>query len=450
MTARGAPSERLTRREFARALRLGLGRARIDVRRHGLAGREDLLVATCLRNPTRHPQLEGGLAAWLLAIAREGGATPAVRRAVVDAATSVIVRRKDREQGASILAHRAVDGDRAAGRALLKMVDLQVPCDRVAAAAIWGLGEQAWCRVVRSYGRRWPQARGIDWGWIVWVARREVGARRVSAVLKEETTRDDRLLALRARAEQEIREERSGRPEPAVDATLDALEVLVRAPRRRELHSELKRWARHATDADLAEAWRRLLAETDARRLLRRFWATNYRTQPTLSPRLFELARHADRLVRVNTAFVLEKMQDARIRDLALAMLREDRVQALDGCVLRLLERNALDEDAAFLDSILPRRASRETRDDWASGVLKLAESRPSPTWTPLVVRAMETTPCRFCRGRALRSLVERDAATESMLREALFDAEADTRQTAREAVAARREKGRASSIDSL
>jgi hypothetical protein len=81
----------LPRREFARALRLGLGRARIDVRRHGLEGREDLLVAACLRNPTRDTQLEGNLDGWLLDIARDGGATGVVRRAVLDANAAKLV-----------------------------------------------------------------------------------------------------------------------------------------------------------------------------------------------------------------------------------------------------------------------------------------------------------------------------------------------------------------------
>src|SRR5262245_15752392 len=69
---------RLNRREFARALRLGLGRARIDVRRHGIARREDLLVAACLKSWTLDHQLEGSLSWWLLAIAKDAGVVPAV------------------------------------------------------------------------------------------------------------------------------------------------------------------------------------------------------------------------------------------------------------------------------------------------------------------------------------------------------------------------------------
>ena len=193
--ARAGPAP-LPRREFARALRLGLGRARIDVRRHGLAGREDLLLAVCVRNPTRDPQVEEGLADWLLAIAREGGATAAVRRVVLAAASQPIVRRNDRQQIASILSRWAHEGDALAARALLRMVDVQVPCDHLAGSALWGLGESAWRRVIRSYGSRWDQARRIDWSWIVYCARAAVGARRTLAVLSAETEGRDHLQPL--------------------------------------------------------------------------------------------------------------------------------------------------------------------------------------------------------------------------------------------------------------
>jgi hypothetical protein len=44
-------------------------------------------------------------------------------------------------------------------------------------------------------------------------------------------------------------------------------------------------------------------------------------------------------------------------------------------------------------------------------------------------------TPCRECRDYVLDLLVERGAAAEAMLREALFDANDETRATARKAL---------------
>lgn len=276
--------------------------------------------------------------------------------------------------------------------------------------------------------------------------------------MREEAVRDARLRPLAACVEAEsAREARSRQREPEVDASLEAFERLVTAPSRRRVPSGISRWTRHAPAADRAEAWRRLLVETDARSLFRRLWAWWTTKPPSLHPRLFELVSHPVRRVRVNAATVLGSFRDGRVRAFALEMLRRDPARAIDGNVLRLLERNARDADATAVDAALSRNASRELRHKWVMGVLGLAEPdgswtkdhyreagpRLSPAWTPLLVRAMELAPCRHCRGSALRRLIDRGAADEATLREALFDSEDDTRSMARKALAARRAKSR-------
>lgn len=427
------------------------------MRRHGLAGREDLLVATCLRNPTLSPLLEGGLAPWLLAIAREGGATAAVRHAALGAASTAIGRRNDRQQIASVLGHLAVDGDRTAARALLRMVDVNVPCETVAVGAIWALGETGWRRVIRSYGRRWREASRFDWGWIVAAARREVGARRLLWVLRDESRRSARLRPLAEMAKTTSREQGARRSDPAEAADLETLERLVRSRRRRGAQWELRNWVRDATKADRDEAWRRLLAESDPQRLVRRLGIWDRRRPPFLHRRLFELARHPRRLVRINATGILSRFRDARVREFALRMLRDDPLRALDSGVLDLLELNARDEYAALIGAALPRRASQEVRHSWVRGVLHVVEPlrgvdgkvdsakpRQSAVWTPLLVRAMEISPCRACREWLLRRLVERGAATDAMLREALLDANSHVREVAREALRKLRPRVRA------
>jgi hypothetical protein len=435
LTPAPSRSRRLSRREFARALRLGLGRARIDVRSFGLEGRLDLLVAACLRDPTLDHQLEGGLAGWLLAIARDGGGTAEVRRAVI-ASSSRRIRPRDRGQIASILGHLALDGDRAARRALLRMVDVQPPTYRVATCAIWALGEDGWLRVIRSYGRRWGEAtHAFESGWIVRQARDELGARRTVALVRvESATRRGLGPLARCVEAQSRRRSRSLREEGRPPATLAELERRVAMRTRRGSDWKLRRWAKDASAADRAEAWRRLVAETDSRRILRRLWAWCRRKPPALHPRLFELARHERQLVRVNAIGILAQVRDPRVRSFALRLLRDDPADALDVDVLDLLERNARDADTRIVGAAPRPRTTVRARHNWASGVLKIAEVRRSAVWTPLLVRALEISPCRMCREFILEHLVERGAATDAMLSEALFDANDDVREVAREA----------------
>jgi hypothetical protein len=145
----------------------------------------------------------------------------------------------------------------------------------------------------------------------------------------------------------------------------------------------------------------------------------------------------------VNACSRLSEWKSPRVRSLALRLLRDDPRRALDDGVLGLLERNAQERDAATVAAALPPRASAETRDHWVRGVkgivnpLARGSSKPrsSAVWTPLLVRALDVTPCRECREYVLDLLVERGAATEAILREALFDANDETRATARKAL---------------
>ena len=435
MTAVWDPSKPLPRREFARALRMGLGRARIDVRRHGLAGREDLLVAACLRNPTRDTQVEGPLAQWLLAIAVEGRTLPAVRRAVVAAAVQPIARRRDADQIARILARLALGSDGGARRALLRMVDVQRPHDAFGAAqAIWALGPAGLLRVARSYGRRWRTARHTDLGWLAWVTRDEIGVGRATELLRTAASRNTTIRPFLAAIEAEFRDQRAPEPRPGIDASLDALERYVADGRRRAWTT----WARHASPRDREEAWRRLFTEPDVARLRRRLFTWGWRRgqrPPSLDPRLLTLADHPDRRVRVGAVFLLDRFRDERVRALALRRLRDDPKRASAEHVVGMLERNARLADAAAIERALPRGASRETTHSWVMDAHRVAERRRGPAWDAMLLRCYEVSSCRSCRWMLLERLVERGLTSPSILREARWDADDDVRRVAREAL---------------
>jgi len=428
----------LTRREFARALRLGLGRARIDVRRHGLAGREDLLVAACLRNGTLWPCLEGSLAKWLLAIAKDGGALPAVRRAVLDATVRPIANAKDLRQVADLVGRLAGTGDRSARKALLRLVDVQRPEAWAGAQqAIQWLGEAGWVHVARSFGRRWPAARMADLGWLAQLAADEIGARRACAVLRRAAVRDRHvrpfLDAIERNLDRERRTPRESSESEAV-ADLESLERLV-AARARSVHLPW-RWARNAPAADRAEAWRRIFTERDVRKLRRRMTTFDHRGRPrVLDARLFRLADHPDRRVRYVAARLTSNYRGESVRAFALRRLRRDPVRAIDDGVLAMLRRNARADDVDVLDAALPPRPSRETAHKWVRGVKDVAARHRGPRWDALLLRAYDVNPCRDCREFLLDDLVERGAASPALLREALWDANGFVRRVARAAL---------------
>ncbi|MCE9635513.1 MAG: HEAT repeat domain-containing protein [Planctomycetes bacterium] len=448
-TSRSPTARRLTRAEFARALRLGLGRARLDVRKYGIAGREDLLAAACRKDPRVIRELEDSPASWLVALARDGGTLDVVREAAIAAATQRTLADQHRSHAAGILAQLAMDGDTSARQALLRVWDSADHANsRVAQQLIWLLGAQGWRRVVDQLARRWPLSRDFDLGWIAYVGRKHVGTRRALAALPTRGTPNALAFAavMRTAIVEEGRrrtrsEERAAAPR---DSSLDRLEGLVRS--RRRYPTGIRNWAEHATPDDREVAWRRLFSERDTSRLRKRLWAMSYDRNVALSPALMRLTRHRDPLVRINAFRYLAEITDPQVRDFALRALRRNPAQAVRDGAIRLLERNGRDEDADAIAVAFPRHGGPDVLHDWVRGVFWAAAPlddrvprRTGAAWTALLLRAYEAAPCRECRNSILGVLVERGEAPVALLREALWDAQHQTRSDARRALAALR-----------
>jgi len=447
---------RLSRREFARALRLGLGRARIDVRRHGLRGREDLLVAACLRDATRIREVEGSTARWLVEVARDGGALGHVSRAVRRAAARPILRRRDRGHVARVLEHLALAKDLAARGALLGMLRRARDEDlvEIGVPVVRALGEDGWRKVVAVFVRRRRIAGTGNLPWLAHAARSSLGVRRALAVIPigRAAGRSRFLEAMRAAIREEGRRgSRLREPHAPPAATLEALERAVSS--RRRWWIVLHRWAESALPEDRDEAWGRILAERQPRRLGRRLRAMAYEHPPRIRPGLFALARHENARVRWAAVGVLARIRDPRVRRWALAALRRDASTAVRDGVLGLLELNGRSSDAPVVAAALPPSRSVEADHDWVRGVLDAARpfdrrrreftARPGPGWDTLLARAYDIAPCRDCRGDMVRTLVQRGSVPEWMIREAVWDSQDETRSVARRALRDMRKRRR-------
>ncbi len=90
------------------------------MRRHGLAGREDLLRAACVRDAARGEFWADSRVPWLVRLAEEADTLALVRRAVLDAVRDPPARTEDREQLEEFLVTFARRGDAAARRALAR------------------------------------------------------------------------------------------------------------------------------------------------------------------------------------------------------------------------------------------------------------------------------------------------------------------------------------------
>jgi hypothetical protein len=213
-----------------------------------------LFLDVCLHGQTSDVRREGSLAFWLLQVAADGGVEAALRRAVLRRAAHRIPRREDARQIADLLKILAFDGDRTAGRALLRMVELGPSDERLGAEqAVVALGARAWLHVARTFGRRAEPLDVSRLSWVVHAAGEFVGRRRARALLDRAAARDPAAARFRAAVESELRCWGRRRPEAPVDVSLERLEALVRRPTRR-VALDLGRWGWRAPRRALAVA----------------------------------------------------------------------------------------------------------------------------------------------------------------------------------------------------
>ena len=76
---------KLTKIEFAKALKRGHGRALMHVEQHGLRGISALVLAACLKEPSYDKQLESSRAEWLFKMFCDDEKFPSFSAAILNA-----------------------------------------------------------------------------------------------------------------------------------------------------------------------------------------------------------------------------------------------------------------------------------------------------------------------------------------------------------------------------
>jgi hypothetical protein len=139
-----------------------------------------------------------------------------------------------------------------------------------------------------------------------------------------------------------------------------------------------------------------------------------------------------------NGFFLIQALEGTRsksVRRLALELFEDPR-RWVFGC--GLLRKNWRAGDEQLLLQLLQQRGKAATY--WVHGpvgdVLTLVDEHPKRNWAPHLQWIYENSPCAYCRGSALRDMIERREASHEMLEECLLDSQLETREEARKALA--------------
>jgi hypothetical protein len=198
---------------------------------------------------------------------------------------------------------------------------------------------------------------------------------------------------------------------PAMEALLAAIAGTGRVARGASY------WIRTLPDTDLDPVVRLALTATEesvvvsALRSLVGARALRFRLE------LVALVEHEADLVRHLAATILGRHEHSSLRDAGLAALGRD------PCVgLRLLRLNAVGSDvAAVLDLLVPED-DPDRQHDLVFPLVEMLEATPRAWHTGAALYAYDRSPCRTCRLRAVRLLIDKGTCPEWVRDEGRFD----------------------------
>ncbi len=375
----------LTVEEFERALYTGHGRAALHLKAHGAAGREALLVEACLHTRCYDREVEGSRAEWMALLIELTGHEGLYRTRILEA-----------------LAH-ATDY-----RSVRQGLEL---------ALVWARrGHQDAKRVLYDvWGRVCVERFGTD----------------VAAVFPRfETVADDDL----ARRMDEVLEEeqpvaRSVPPQP--ERTLDNAERMIEDRTKDPWGGWLSSFGTRMTSQEADVSFARLLAETNAERLVQRLSVFRVRGFPSLTPRIWQLAESADPVIQSAALQALARTNHADVGRFARRLLSKEPSAATKGAIA-LLAQQYEPADHVLLESLLSVPRNEQDIHSVGSDLVDVGQDTAGPELAPCLLWVYEQTPCSLCRAKSVERLVERKAAPRHVLEECLWDSVADTRQLAR------------------
>lgn len=424
--------------EFARVLRIGLGRAVLFLRERDTRPYRETILHACLRNMAYDPQLEGSRARYLFDVIEATGDAASFLQPV----TAALVDARgywDTEQLfdlAVCFAQAGYDAARDAVYAKFDRSDAEEPF--LGAGALVDLdGLDGLLHVADRLGQALltdPQMNIEPHG--LWLAQEQFGAETVHRSLADFAGKNPHIAAYLQAVVAE--RERQAQHPASPRATLETADYATVKAAIAEYGSRgvgvvvLQRWGRQASDTDLARAAADLLAETDEDRRVAYLRIFRKRRFPLDPGPLLPLVRHPNDRLAAEAFNALSLITDARVRALALDLLEDDGLAgARRGRGAELLEQNPAPGDVVLMTRLLSQRRDPEELHSLGFGILDLLAAHPAADAAPALLALYEFGPCSVCRGRCVERLHDHRALPDWLVEECQHDADLDLRATA-------------------
>lgn len=431
----------LTRNEFCNALKKGLGRAILYVSEYGAQEVQDDILYACLHNLGYDRQLEGSRAPFLLSLIDLTGHEEFYRQHILEALTEA-TDDWDEYQLTTLIAGFAQRGYEPARKALYAKFEQQRVSDYwLASEQIINIdGLDGLLYVIEILGARLlHDPEFVEDDNMIREAYERFGKETVLSTLSERAESSenvriylDQVVSGHKQADTKTRP--SPRPEPNLENILSQIEGCEDESMIHYSSFVYLRFGQKANNPDIEYLFSRLLVETRLEQLKRYLWIFRRRVVPRLDNRLFELARSSDKEVQEAALSALANIQDSRVRDFALQLVKEQPQSVCQGAI-ELFVKNYQWGDDTLIESVLDNCNDPEDIHSIGIDLLDLAETQPYHELANCLSWVYEQTPCAHCRKNAVEILIARNLASEALLLECLWDSYEETRDLARKAL---------------
>ncbi len=428
----------LDQAEFARTLRLGLGRVVLFLQQNDSAPHRDIIIRACLDNDVFDYPMNSDRQQYLFDVVFASSEGPSIRRQLIDAMKCI----EDVDDGwmlAALVRMFAQTGDQEARDALIESIRRD-PSDHPGLEELVELdGLNGLVRVAEFVGDRGfsdPEHSSNE----VLVSRSfdRFGEEQVWNTLESASQTSSQVALftslVRERREQWSTSASTQRQEPD-DIGFDQLRSLIIGGKATWWF--LRSWGKWASDGDVLRAAEELLTiQYEETRYLSRFLMIfGWRAFPLPHQSLVYMATIDNDKVQSAALAALTNVRHPDVRQLGLQLTMSDEPW-VRGRSLDLVNTDPQPNDHLLMEAMIVR----ETDDDalhWIGmSVRDAAEKTRSREFAGALLKLYERSPCAMCRTSVVNWLIEFDALPNQIALECLFDAAPDTRESAQEYLA--------------
>jgi hypothetical protein len=440
---------KLSRREFTRAIKNGLGSAVLHIKEYGDKDVQDILMQACAKNYIFIPRLDRDRSLWLFQMLIITGNATTYAEHIETCLTNPeeIEIEEDLEQLIKLASYYFKYGYQEFRPLLLTLTDYPHDTDSayILAEALTDMYSFPGFIMGAKLFQKTMNIRGIE-SWRCHTLFLGYACRTLDS---EEETKTKELLAKKSKKDELIAQYwqelqsyiekkrtqpvKSGPAQPDISIK-EILTLLAGEKTEERLYSLIYQFCAIATENDRQLIMAAIDIQTSEEKLaalLQMFWKL---PMPYLPEHVESLTFSTNERVRLSANNALRKIKHDKVRALALkAIESKKRANILTG--IRLLENNYLEGDITLINSALPYLKGRNEKHMAAFNIIEIAAVFDLPELREILLWAFNHNPCGICRQKTLKLLIKRGQAPDQLLFEAQWDVDDRVNVLAREAI---------------